>query len=80
MNPAELATAKQGLLAMPDRMGAMLDAAKMAKVNAAIPKIINMIDKADLIGAQSLYDTTMKSLFSGARSGGRSGGNRRGGE
>lgn len=78
MTPAELATAKKSLLAMPDRMGAMLDAAKMAKVNAAIPKIINMMDKADLAGAQALYDTTMKSLFSG---GGRKGGSsRRGGE
>lgn len=78
MSPAELATAKKSLLALPDRMGAMLDAAKMAKVNAAIPKIINMMDKADLAGAQALYDTTMKSLFSG---GGRKGGSsRRGGE
>jgi multidrug resistance efflux pump len=80
MSPEELATAKNGLLALPDRMSAMLDATKMAKINSAIPRIINMIDKADLIGAQSLYDTTMKSLFSGARPGGRSSGSRRGGE
>ncbi len=78
MSPAELATAKERLLAMPDRMGSMLDEAKAATFSSAVNKIVKAIEANDLVGAQSLYDATMKSMMSGFR--GRSGGGRPGGE
>ena len=74
MSPAELATAKEQLLAMPDRMGSMFDEAKAASFSSAVNKIVKAIEADDLAGAQSLYDATMQIMMSDFR--GRSGGGR----
>jgi HlyD family secretion protein len=78
MSPEELASSKEQLLAMPERMGAMLDEERMTKLNTAINAIVKAIEANDLAGAQSLRDAMMKEAMGGGRRGAQGGGRQRG--
>lgn len=78
MSPEELASSKEQLLAMPERMAAMLDEERMTKLNTAINAIVKAIEANDLAGAQSLRDAMMKEAMGGGRRGAQGGGRQRG--